>query len=204
MNTRILRAVLARNSNVVKYDRREKFFRITCIILIAITVGMTVGVWENNYDIIPIFRIVMISLILINVFLILVNATLWQKNNKIMMTVEFKEKSVIELNRKMKEFDSYLWKKQKKHRIIVSSVLVFGSIMLLICMLFAEDSMMWRCIGLFGAVIAMLFGIIFILTWKKENSGEMQVFMTENFQLIENALDELQITNEEYNRIVLS
>ena len=141
MNTRILRAVLARNSNVVKYDRREKFFRITCIILIAITVGMTVGVWENNYDIIPIFRIVMISLILINVFLILVNATLWQKNNKIMMTVEFKEKSVIELNRKMKEFDSYLWKKQKKHRIIVSSVLVFGSIMLLICMLFAENSM---------------------------------------------------------------
>ena len=204
MNTRILRAVLARNSNVVKYDRHEEFFRITFIILIAITVGMTVGVWENNYDIIPIFRIVMISLMVINMLIILVNAILGWKNYKIMMTLEFKEKSVNELNGKLKEFDSYLWMKQKKHRIIVSSVLVFGSIMLLICMLFAEDSMMWRCIGLFGAVIAMFFEIIFIITWKKENSGEMQVFMTENFQLIENALDELQITNEEYNRIVLS
>ena len=200
MNTRRIIEILAKNEKAAKLRKIERIFYFVCIVLFIVTQGYVWGFMKTSW----IFAIISsISLIVMGVSMFVI-IYFTSKNDKQINLISWNNQTVEEFVNKLKIFDGYILNKNKK-------LLLISRIALSVCVVFAAgayfsftllENKMLICITMLSAFIVFVIFAYYVGVEKRKYAGELQVLLYENHELMVETLNILEISDEEYNRML--
>ena len=200
MNTRKIIEILAKNEKAAKLRKIERIVYYVCIVLLIV---MQVDVWgfKNTSGIFAIISSILLIVMGVSMFVIIYFTS---KNDKQINLISWNNQTVEEFVNKLKIFDGYILNKNKKLRLIsliALSVCVVFAVGAFISFTLLENKML-ICITILISLIWYFIFAYYDGAEKRKYAGELQVLLYENHELMVKTLNIVEISDDEYNRML--